>query len=182
MPRILAVALLLLIAPLAFASEQVMEALKSTIGSWEGELYYLDYQSGQRFGIPMRAEVEATPDGATLIRNLTWTDPGNLVYAVVLSTIDRDTGELVEAYFRNGKAEYLRYDMARANIESTTKWKIEFEQDGTDANRPARIRITTERDGSRLTGKKSVRFLDDPDGEFFERNGSDLRLVEVAEQ
>ncbi|MDJ0905768.1 MAG: hypothetical protein QNI96_07095 [Woeseiaceae bacterium] len=182
MPKSILVAVLLVVAPLASANEQIMEAFRSTIGSWEGELYYLDYQSGQRFGIPMRAEVEATPDGATLIRNLTWTDPGNLVYAVVLSTIDRDTGELVEAYFRNGKAEYLRYDMARANIESATKWKIEFEQDGTDANRPARIRITTERDGNRLTGKKSVRFLDEDSEQFFERNGSDLRLVEVAEQ
>ncbi len=182
MPKLVLVAVLLVIAPFASANEQVMNAFRSTIGSWDGELYYLDYQSGQRFSIPMRAVIEATPDGATLIRNLTWTDPGNLVHAVVLSTIDRDTGELVEAYFRNGKAEYLRYDTARVNIESQTKWKLEFEQDGTDDNRPARIRITAERDGNRLTGSKSVRFLDDDSGEFFERNGSDLRLVEVAEQ
>ena len=182
MPRMLAIAVLLLISSLATAGEQVMEALRSTIGSWDGELYYLDYQSGQRFDIPMQATVKSTPDGATLIRHLTWTDPGNLVHAVVLSTIDRDTEELVEAYFRNGKAEYLRYDVISANIASDTTWSLKFEQEGTDGNRPARIRITAERDGDRMTSKKSVRFLDDPEGEFFERNGSELRLVEVAEQ
>ena len=180
MPRIFVVVLLLLTAPLTSASEQVMEALRSTVGSWDGELYYLDYQSGQRFSIPMQAGIEATPDGATLISRLTWTDPGNLVHAVALSTIDRDTGELVEANFRDGKAEYLRYDLASAEIESDTRWSIKFEQDGTDDNRPARIRITVERDGDRITSSKSVRFLDDDGGEYFERNGTDLRLAEPA--
>ena len=182
MSRIFAAALMLLIAPVAATDEQVLEALRSTVGSWEGELYYLDYQSGQRFGIPMQAAVESTPDGATVIRRLTWTDPGNLVHAVVLSTIDRDTGELVEAFFREGKGEYLRYEVTRADITSMTDWKIEFENDGTDADRPARIRISTQRDGDLLTSRKLVRFLADESGEFFERNGSELRLVEVAEQ
>ena len=182
MLRKLAVVALLLTAPFASANEQIMNAFRSTVGSWEGELYYLDYQSGQRFSIPMQAGIESTPDGATLIRRLTWTDPGNLVHAVVLSTIDRNTGELVEAYFRNGKAEYLRYEVTSADIESDTKWSIRFEQDGTDDNRPARIRITAERNGNLLTSSKSVRFLDDDSGEYFERNGSELKLVEVAQQ
>ena len=182
MSRIFAAALMLLIAPVAAADEQVLEALRSTVGSWEGELYYLDYQSGQRFGIPMAAKIESTPDGATVVRHLTWTDPGNLVHAVVLSTVDRDSGELVEAFFREGKGEYMRYETTRTEIESAVKWTIEYEHNGTDDGRPARIRHTTERNGDRLTSRKSVRFLDDDSGEFFERNGSELNLVEVAEQ
>jgi len=175
-----AVGLLLLAATSAAASDYALKALASAAGDWEGELYYLDYQSGQRFGIPMRAEIEATPDGDTVIRRVTWTDPGNLVYAVLLTTIDRDTGELVEAFFRDGKGEYMRYEVSSASMESAIKWQVVYEQDGTDADRPARIRHTVERDGDLMTSKKSVRFLDDDDGEFFERNGSELRLIEVA--
>lgn len=171
---------LLFAATSATANDHVLAALASAAGDWEGELYYLDYQSGQRFGIPMRAEIEETPDGATVIRRLTWTDPGNLVYAVLLTTIDRDTGELVEAFFRDGKGEYMRYDVSSATIESATKWQVVYEQDWIDADRPARIRHTVERDGDLMTSKKSVRFLDGDDGEFFVRNGSELRLVDVA--
>ena len=169
---------LLLSATSTVANDHALEALASAAGTWEGRLYYVDYQSGQRFGIPMRAVIEATPDGATVIRRLTWTDPGNLVYAVLLTTIDRDTGELVEAFFRDGKGEYLRYEISAASTESATKWQVVYEQDGTDADRPARIRHTIERDGDLMTSKKLVRFLDSDTGEFFERNGSELRQIE----
>lgn len=174
-------AFLLLAATSAAANDHALEALASAAGDWEGELYYLDYQSGQRFGIPMRVEIEATPDGATVIRRVTWTDPGNLVYAVLLTTIDRDTGELVEAFFRDGKGEYMRYDVSGAITESATKWQVVYERDGTDADQAARIRHTVERDGDLMTSKKLVQFLDGDDGEFFERNGSELRLVEIAQ-
>ena len=181
MPRKLAVAALLLVTSFASADDEVMEALGATAGSWEGELFYLDYQSGERFSIPMWAEVEPTPDGATVVRHLTWSDPGNLVHAIVLSTIDRDTGELVEAFFREGKGEFMRYEVTRAEIDSHLNWTIELEHDGMDDNRPARIRHTAKRVGDWMTSRKSVRFLDDPDGEFFERNGTDWWLAEPAE-
>ena len=180
--KISAVFLSFCCATSAAANDHALEALASAAGDWEGELYYLDYQSGDRFGIPMRAKIEATPDGATVIRRLTWTDPGNLVYAVLLSTIDRDTGELVEAFFRDGKGEYMRYAVSGVSIESATKWRVVYEHDGTDADRPARIRHTVERDGDLMTSKKSVQFLDGNDDEFFERNGSELRLVEVTQR
>ena len=177
MTRKLTGAILLLISSLAFANEEALQALASSSGIWEGELYYLDYQSGQRFGIPMRADIEATPDGATVIRRVTWTDPGNLVYAVLLSTIDRDTGELVEAYFRDGKGQYMRYEVSDATIDSPTQWSVTYGNDGTDGDRPARIRHTVERDGDRMTSVKSVRFLDEDSDEYFERNSTELTLV-----
>ncbi|MEM7219700.1 MAG: hypothetical protein AAF515_15130 [Pseudomonadota bacterium] len=171
-------ALLLIAATTATADESALEALVGTAGKWAGSLYYLDYQSGQRFAIPMEANIAATPDGATVVKRLTWTDPGNLVYAVELTTIDRDTGELVQAFFRDNNGEHMRYVLTDITIESADKWQLVYEHNGTDDDRPARIRHTLTRESGLLISKKSVRFLDDEDDKFFERNGSELRLIE----
>ncbi|MEM1412894.1 MAG: hypothetical protein AAGH19_11100 [Pseudomonadota bacterium] len=173
------IAVLTLSPIIAAANESVLEALASTSGRWTGELYYLDYQSGDRFSIPMDADIEVTPDGATVIRRLTWTDPGNLVYAVQLTTVDRDTGELVDAYFRDGRGEHLRYVVSEYRYESPTKWRVVYEHEGQDADRPAQIRHTLTSDGELLTSKKSVKFLDADDTAFIERNGSELRRIEA---
>ena len=115
------VATLLMVALSAVRADVPLPSLlEESVGTWEGELYYLDYQSGQRFGIPMRVHAEMTPDGATLVRRLTFTDPGNLVHAVNLVTIDSDSGELVEAYFREGRAELLRYEFFLRNGSELT--------------------------------------------------------------
>ena len=169
------IALLLFIPSLVLAD--AASVLRSSTGAWEGELYYLDYQSGQRFGIPMRIDAELTPDGVTLIRRLTFTDPGNLVHAVNLSTIDRDTGELVEAYFREGRGEMNRYEIVSAGFSDEVNWELVYEQDGIDDDRPARIRHTIARDGNSMTSSKEVRFLHDEEGEFFLRNGTELVLA-----
>ena len=161
---------------LARADDSSLSVLAASAGSWEGELYYLDYQSGQRFGIPMRVDAMLTPDGATLIRRLTFTDPGNLVYAVNVVTVDRDSGDLVEAYFREQNAEFLRYEIVSVEYDDDSRWRIAYESDGTDDNRPARIRHTIERQGDLMTSRKEVRFLDE-ESEFLLRNGTELRLV-----
>ena len=170
------IALLLFLPSLVLADEHAASVLEASTGAWEGELYYLDYQSGQRFGIPMRVEAELTPDGATLIRRLTFTDPGNLVHAVNLSTTDPDTGELVEAYFREGRGEMNRYEIVSTDFSDGANWELVYEQDGIDGDRPARIRHTIARDGNSMTSSKEVRFLDE-DGEFFLRNGTELELA-----
>jgi len=170
------IALLLIIPSLVQADKHAASVLEASTGAWEGELYYLDYQSGQRFGIPMRIDAELTPDGATLVRRLTFTDPGNLVHAVSLSTIDRDTGELVEAYFREGKGETNRYEVVNTDFSGGAIWELVYEHDGIDGDRPARIRHTITRDGNSMTSSKEVRFLDEED-EFFLRNGTELELV-----
>ncbi len=166
------------LANLALADESMQAILAASVGEWEGELYYLDYQSGERFGIPMRVSASVTPDGATLTRHVTFTDPGVLVHAVNLTTIDRDTGELVEAYFREGRGELLRYDIVYAAYAGPEEWRVIYEQDGVDDDRPARIRHTIERRGASLDSKKEVSF-DESAGEFFLRNGSELTLVET---
>ena len=167
-------ALLVLVPSLSQGGDEFHSILAASTGAWEGELFYLDYQSGERFGIPMPVDAEQTPDGATLVRRLTFTDPGNLVHAVNLVTVDRDSGELVEAYFRQGKGELLRYEIVDSMYEGEAKWKLVYEQNGTDDDRPARIRHAIERDGDRLESTKEVRFLDE-NGEFFLRNGTELK-------
>lgn len=170
------IALLLIVPSLVHADEYAASIFEASAGAWEGELYYLDYQSGQRFGIPMRIDAELTPDGVTLIRRLTFTDPGNLVHAVNLSTVDRDTGELVEAYFREGRGEMMRYEIVRTDFSNQANWELVYEHDGTDDGRAARIRHTISRDGDNMTSRKEVRFLDEK-SEFFLRNGTELELV-----
>ena len=168
--------LVFFVPSLLAADEHAASILGASTGGWKGELYYLDYQSGRRFGIPMRVDAELTPDGATLVRQLTFTDPGSLVHAVNLITIDRDSGELVEAYFREGKGEMLRYEVISASYESPEQWRLVYEQDGTDADRPARIRHTLAREDDQLSSTKEVRFLDE-EGEFFLRNGTELLRI-----
>ena len=182
LPKITAL-FLAVTATFASANDEALDALVGTTGEWEGSLYYLDYldyQSGDRFSIPMRAMIEATPEGKTILRRLTWTDPGNLVHAVQLVTFDRDTGEYVEAYFREGTAEYLRYEVVEVDVVSDSSWLIIYEHDGLDDDRPSRIRHTLERNDDLLTSKKSVRFLDSDDAAYFERNGSELKMVEAT--
>ena len=167
--------LCLLLSATARADDTALSALRASTGVWEGELYYLDYQSGQRFPIPLRMEAEMSPDGATLLRRLTYTDPGVKVHAINLLTVDRDDGRLVEAYFRERRGQYFHHELTAAEFTSETRWRIVYEQDGTDDDRPARIRQTLSRDGDRLASTKEVRFLDEEDGAFFLRNGTELQ-------
>ena len=175
---LLTTALAFVLGNTAFAvdDEDATSILAASTGNWAGELYYLDYQSGERFGIPMRVDADMTPDRSTLVRRLTFTDPGSLVYAVNVATIDRDSGELVETYFREGKAEFARYLVTEMSYESAEQWRIVYEIEGIDDDRPARIRHTVRRDRDRMTSSKEVMFLDS-DSEFFLRNGTDLRVV-----
>ncbi|MEM7280952.1 MAG: hypothetical protein AAF438_04925 [Pseudomonadota bacterium] len=155
------------------AEQNVLEGLS---GVWNGELYYLDYQSGQRFGIPMRVEASVTPDGATLTRNVTYTDPGNLVYVVNVVTITQE-GQLKEAFFRDSEAQMLNYNIDSLNYKSESKWTLVYSHEGTDNNRPAKIRHTIQRDGEDLTSSKEVRFLSgEQSNGFFLRNGTELSL------
>ena len=177
MRSIVKIAVLCSLSTFAWSDDVTLAILEASTGSWEGELYYLDYQSGQRFGIPMSVDAEMTPDNATLIRKLTFTDPGNLVYAVNVVTVERESGELVEAYFRERRAaELLRYAVTESRYEAEHDWRVVYEQEGIDDGRPARIRHTIVRKGELMTSTKEVRFLDGDD-EFFLRNGMEVRRL-----
>ena len=71
----------------------------------------------------------------------------------------------------------MRYEIESFSFVSNSEWTVTYEHDGSDDNRPARIRHTTRRDGDRMVSTKSVRFLDDDSSEYFERNGAELTRV-----
>jgi hypothetical protein len=163
--------------PGAFAQDDAKAVLAASVGNWNGTLYYLDYQSGERVNIPLRIEAEMTPDNATLIQNAIFTDPGRMVYAIGLSTIDRDSGELVEAAFRQGKGESFRSRVSEVSYHSAEQWRMVFVREGLDGDRRAEIRQTVERTGDSMKSKQQVRYLDG-DATFLLRNGIDLTLEE----
>ena len=78
--RLLPLAFLWL-GPASLADETLEAVLAASVGEWDGQLYYLDYQSGERFGIPMRVSASVTPDGVTLKR-------GVLLGRIVLKAAD----------------------------------------------------------------------------------------------
>jgi hypothetical protein len=149
--------------------------LPDLVGTWEGELAYLDYRSGERFGLPLRAVQRTSADGRTLIAEYAFTDPGRRVHAVSLTTLT-DDGHWVESYFREGKTELQTYDLVRAERVDGA-WLVVLEMDGTDDDRPARIRRELRLTGDRLTSRKLVDHRDDDAEHWLLRNTSDLKRV-----
>ena len=153
---------------------------RGSVGNWEGDLYYVDYQSGKRFGIPMSQTVRATPDGHTLIRETTWTDPGRLVHAVSLMTIDADTGELIESFYREGSAETFRYQIKESHFESMDQWQLVYQNEGLENGQPALIIQTVTRSKGQITTEKKVRVVGEE--AFIMRNSSSMKLVNVGSE
>ena len=168
---------LLFLSMTSVAESKFEGIMQSSTGLWKGQLYYLDYQSGKRFGIPMQVAAELTPDNATLVRKLTFTDPGVLVHAVNLITKDRDSGELVESYFREGKGQLFRYQMIEQKFDSANNWRYVYQFKDLDDNRPAIIRHTVVRKNKLMTSSKEVQYTDKA-SEFILRNSTELKLVE----
>lgn len=179
-PLLCGLALALAQAAWAQGANKALLAFASITGDWSGELYYLDYQTGQRFGIPMSVSAEVTPDGATLLQKVQFTDPGVVVHAITLTTVSRETGEVLEAYFREQRGEYSRYTLTDVDYKSAEQWSLVMEREGSDDDRPATIRTTLTRQGDSLDSLKEVRFSDVADSAWFKRNGTELKRVAEA--
>ena len=149
--------------------------LQNSVGLWKGELYYLDYQSGRRFSIPVEYNAVLPPDNSVLTKQLVYTDPGVKVYATSSMTFDNETGELVESYFREGKGQLFRYQIDSIAFQDNQNWSLIYSETGEDDNKPAIIKHTLIRAGQNLSSKKEVKF--DDSESFFLRNGSNLQLV-----
>ncbi|MBU4436303.1 MAG: hypothetical protein KKC14_18025 [Alphaproteobacteria bacterium] len=153
----------------------------ATAGRWEGKLEYLDYGANRWFGLPMKLLIEDGGDGVTLIRKADF-DDGPKVGAVRITTVDLlDTATRKEtsASFRKGRETSLETSALRlaAPPVDATHWTIVAETDSRDDDRPARLRVTTVRDGDRMTTLKEVDFLDDAAETWIQRNRSTLTRV-----
>ena len=152
-------------------------ALATLAGDWTGELQYLDYQSGNWFGIPMEMAVETAPDGHALIRTGTFDDGPVVgdVYIVTVSAFDAETGIEESATFRKGRAmEIYRTQLRVVAFEAVDAWTLISEREGMDDDRPALIRETTVRDGASLSTLKEVDYTDDEGEEWLTRNRTAL--------
>jgi hypothetical protein len=182
--RALAAAFAVLLAASAPAAAEdaapaitLAEARASTAGDWTGQLQYLDYSSGKWEGIPVTVTVTLEGDGNTLTRHATFDDGprvGN-VFITSLAMLGKDGATEYSTGFRAGRTpEVSAYTLTLTAATDAEHWTIRAEQDGTDDDRPARIRETTTRDGASLVTLKEVDFLDEPGEQWFSRNRSVL--------
>ncbi len=153
----------------------------ATAGAWEGKLEYRDYQADRWFGIPMKVRIEDGGDGVTVIRKADF-DDGPRVGIVRITTVelfDPATGRETAASFRKGRETSLETSALRlaAPPVDASHWTIIAETDSRDDDRPARLRVTTVRDGDRMTTLKEVDFLDDAAEAWVQRNRSTLSRV-----
>ena len=153
------------------------EARASTAGAWAGQLQYLDYTSGEWQGIPVTVSNELMGDGNTILRRAAFDDGPRVgtVFITSLAMLDKDGATEYSTGFRAGRTPDLSaYTLTLTAARDAAHWTIRAELDGTDDDRPARIRETTTRDGASLVTLKEVDFLDEPGEEWFSRNRSVL--------
>jgi len=146
-------------------------------GNWQGKLEYRDYQADRWFGLPVRVSVEVMRDGVTLIRHADFDDgpKTGIVTITTIALLDPATNREQSASFRKGRAtELVTVTIRLTRAEALDRWTIEELRDGTDDDRPARIRETTKRDGATMVTLKEVDFLDDTGEAWLTRNRTTL--------
>jgi hypothetical protein len=180
MRSIYALPLLAAIAPIpAYAAPvDVAAARQSMVGQWEGTLEYRDYTADQWFGIPVKTAIEDQGDGATIIRKSDF-DDGPKIGIIRITSVelyDPEKATVTTGTFRKGRAAELSTLSVRISgtPSDATHWTMIEETDATDDNRPARLRLTTVRNGDSVETMKEVDFLDDKTEEWLKRNRTRL--------
>jgi len=147
-------------------------------GRWTGALGYRDYQTDKLEEIPVAADIRAVGDGVTLVSVSTY-DDGPRTGSVYITTVQQVAdGKAMTASARKGRPMELSTDaVAVAAYADATHWTIVSSSDGTDDDKPARLRTTETRDGDRLLSVKEVQPAAATDGVWRFRN--QRRLVRV---
>lgn len=182
--RIIASLLILAAAAPAFAQSapvDIAAARAALTGTWSGKLEYLDYGANKWFGIPVNTQIEDQGDGATMIRKSDF-DDGPKVGNVRITTIellDPAAGTVTTGTFRKGRSVEtftyaVRFDGTPAD---TSHWAMVEEALGTDDDRPAKLRLTTTRDGDSIETVKQIDFQDDDKAEWITRNRTRLSRI-----
>lgn len=149
-------------------------------GNWAGKLEYRDYQADRWFGLPVRVSIEVMRDGLTIIRHADFDDgpKTGIVTITTIALLDPATGREQSASFRKGRnSEVTTTTLKLTRAEALDRWTLEETRDGTDDDRPARIRETTTRDGATMETLKEVDFLDDTGEAWLTRNRTTLTKV-----
>ncbi|MEM6486529.1 MAG: hypothetical protein AAF662_16290 [Pseudomonadota bacterium] len=144
-------------------------------GRWDGYLEYRDYQSDRRVRLPLARTTHVAPDSSYVITQSEFTDPGYKVYSAEMIQLSDRAARAVTVYGDELSVDELT--VATVDV-SSAGWTAVFETDGTDDEKPAKIRYSwrfAKASPSTLSIEKSVRPLDE--GEFAFRN-----RVQLAKQ
>lgn len=128
-------------------------------GRWTGSLGYRDYQTDKMSEIAVKTEIRSLPDGVTVLR-ISEFDDGPKVGAVFITTAslhDGKAGTVSSATLRKGNPVEIETEaLAVTAYADSEHWTIVAEADGSDDDKPARLRVTEVRDGTLLTATKEV--------------------------
>lgn len=147
-------------------------------GKWTGALGYRDYQTDKLEEIPVATEFRSVGDGVTIIGVSTY-DDGPRVGLVYITSVQQFAGDkATTATARKGRTMELATDaVAVTRYVDDTHWTIVASRDGTDDDKPARLRTTETRDGDSLLSIKEVLPASASDGKYVYRNQRRLTRV-----
>lgn len=175
------IALLLAAALAPAAAPLTPEAARaSTLGRWQGQLEYRDYQADKWFGLPVTVAISDGGDGVTQLRTADFDDgpQTGIVRITTVSLLDPAKATLYSTSFRKARVPELQTArVALTDARDATHWTLVETIAGTDDNRPATLRETTVRDGDAMVTLKEVDFTDDAKVEWLARNRTTLRLL-----
>jgi hypothetical protein len=157
-------------------------ALESGLaGHWAGTLAYRDYQSDKMVSLPMRSNVVALADGATIIDIATF-DDGPKRGDVIITTaylFNTKAGTVENIALERGRPIDHYTDKAMVvSYTDPTHWIIVYQHEGTDGGKPALIRTSEVRDGEKIARQEDVRAPDSTDKDWRLRNKTILTRSE----
>lgn len=134
-------------------------------GKWTGALGYRDYQSNKLFELPVKTDIRALPDKATVIRVSSFDDgpKTGFVYITSASLYDTAKSTVTTTTLRKGRAvESSDQTVTTITYTDAMHWVVRYDHDGTDNDKPALLRTTETRDGDTVTVIKEVMPKDQP--------------------
>ena len=147
------------IPALAQGAPSPFESQAGLAGKWTGALGYRDYQSNKLFELPVKTDVQALPDKATVIRVSSFDDgpKTGFVYITSASLYDSAKSTVTTTTLRKGRpVESSAEAVTAVTYTDPTHWVVRYENDGTDDGKPALLRTTETRDGDTVTAVKEV--------------------------
>lgn len=136
-----------------------LELQAGLAGKWTGALGYRDYQSNKLFELPVKTEVQALPDKATVIRVSSFDDgpKTGFVYITSASLYDTAKSTVTTTTLRKGRPVVSSTEIVTTvTYTDPTHWVVRYDNDGTDDDKPALLRTTETRDGDTVTAVKEV--------------------------
>ena len=128
-------------------------------GHWAGTLGYRDYQTNALVKLKIKTAVRAVADGVTTIRASEFDEGSGRTPAFItnIALYDAAAATVSSVSARKGQPIEVSTDQLRvAEFTDATHWTIVAERDGSDNDKPAKLRTTERRNGDRLTATEDV--------------------------